>query len=316
MSKFDVEMLGETFEEEFQIVEFHYTELEKIRIDKYLASITDKSRTELKGLFDDGYVLVNQQVVKPSYLLSPSDYIVMSIPQPIISDVEKENIPLEIIYEDSDLIVVNKPSGMVVHPALGHQSGTLVNALMYHCQDLSKINGVIRPGIVHRIDKDTSGLLVVCKNDMSHREISNQLKEHKAERVYYAIVYGEITHNLGKVVAPIGRDYSNRQQMAVVEGGKPAVTHFRVVERFSGYTLIETRLETGRTHQIRVHLAYIGHPVLGDPVYGPRKVVGETGQFLHAKTLGFTHPRTGVYMEFTSELPQDFNKKIAELRLL
>ncbi len=288
---------------------------ESIRIDKYLASvIEDVTRSELKNYFTDGLITVNGKVAKASYTLSEGDLINIE-PREIVSlDIEKEDIPLDVVYEDSDVIVVNKPSGMVVHPAFGHYQGTLVNALMHHCDDLSGINGVIRAGIVHRIDKDTSGLLVACKNDLAHKSLSKQLKDKTTTRKYIAIVYGQIPHNLGKINAPIGRDENNRQKMAVVSGGKPAVTHFKVLERFKKFTLIECTLETGRTHQIRVHMSYIGYPVLGDPLYGPRKVYGNTGQFLHAKTLGFVHPRTNEYVEFSKDAPDIFYETLEEIK--
>ena len=225
----------------------------------------------------------------------------------------KENIPLDIVYEDDDLIVVNKPSGLVVHPAPGHTHGTLVNGLLYHCNQLSNMNGDIRAGIVHRIDKDTSGLLVVCKNNYAHRILAEQLKEKTTTRTYIAIVTGNISHNLGRIEAPIGRDPSNRQKMAVVQNGKPAVTHFKVLDRYRDFTLLELKLETGRTHQIRVHMAYINHPVVGDPLYGVKKQTTEFGQYLHAKTLGFIHPRTNEYMEFEVDLPEEFKIKLSEL---
>lgn len=288
---------------------------ESIRIDKYLASaIENVTRSELKNYFTDGLITVNGKVVKPSYTLSENDIINIEPREVVTLDVEKEDIPLDVVYEDSDVIVVNKPSGMVVHPAFGHYQGTLVNALMHHCDDLSGINGVIRAGIVHRIDKDTSGLLVACKNDLSHKSLSKQLKDKTTTRKYIAIVYGQIPHNLGKINAPIGRDENNRQKMAVVSGGKPAVTHFKVLERFKKFTLIECTLETGRTHQIRVHMSYIGYPVLGDPLYGPRKVYGNTGQFLHAKTLGFVHPRTNEYVEFSKDAPDIFYETLEEIK--
>ncbi len=288
---------------------------ESTRIDKYLASaIEDVTRSELKNYFTDGLITVNGKVVKPSYTLSEGDLINIEPREVISLDIEKEDIPLDVVYEDSDVIVVNKPSGMVVHPAFGHYQGTLVNALMHHCDDLSGINGVIRAGIVHRIDKDTSGLLVACKNDLAHKSLSKQLKDKTTTRKYIAIVYGQIPHNLGKINAPIGRDENNRQKMAVVSGGKPAVTHFKVLERFKKFTLIECTLETGRTHQIRVHMSYIGYPVLGDPLYGPRKVYGDTGQFLHAKTLGFVHPRTNEYVEFSKDAPSIFYETLEEIK--
>lgn len=288
---------------------------ESTRIDKYLAStIEDVTRSELKNYFTDGLITVNGKVVKPSYTLSEGDLINIEPREVISLDIEKEDIPLDVVYEDSDVIVVNKPSGMVVHPAFGHYQGTLVNALMHHCDDLSGINGVIRAGIVHRIDKDTSGLLVACKNDLAHKSLSKQLKDKTTTRKYIAIVYGQIPHNLGKINAPIGRDENNRQKMAVVSGGRPAVTHFKVLERFKKFTLIECTLETGRTHQIRVHMSYIGYPVLGDPLYGPRKVYGDTGQFLHAKTLGFVHPRTNEYVEFSKDAPSIFYETLEEIK--
>lgn len=288
---------------------------ESIRIDKYLAAaIENTTRSELKNYFTDGLITVNGKKVKASYTLNENDLIVIEEREVVTLDIEKEDIPLDVVYEDSDVIVVNKPSGMVVHPAFGHYQGTLVNALMHHCDDLSGINGVIRAGIVHRIDKDTSGLLVACKNDLAHKSLSKQLKDKTTTRKYIAIVCGQIPHNLGKINAPIGRDETNRQKMAVVSGGKPAVTHFKVLERFKKHTLIECTLETGRTHQIRVHMSYIGYPVLGDPLYGPRKVYGNTGQFLHAKTLGFVHPRTNEYVEFSKDAPSIFYETLEEIK--
>ena len=284
------------------------------RIDKYLADLIEEvSRTELKEYFNQGKILVNGKVVKPSYKLESNDVIIVEEIEQDEIDMVKENIPLDIVYEDDDLIVVNKPSGLVVHPAPGHTHGTLVNGLLYHCNQLSNMNGDIRAGIVHRIDKDTSGLLVVCKNNYAHRILAEQLKEKTTTRTYIAIVTGNISHNLGRIEAPIGRDPSNRQKMAVVQNGKPAVTHFKVLDRYRDFTLLELKLETGRTHQIRVHMAYINHPVVGDPLYGVKKQTTEFGQYLHAKTLGFIHPRTNEYMEFTSELPEEFLRKIDEL---
>lgn len=284
------------------------------RIDKYLADLIEEvSRTELKEYFNQGKILVNGKVVKPSYKLETNDVIIVEEIEQDEIDMVKENIPLDIVYEDDDLIVVNKPSGLVVHPAPGHTHGTLVNGLLYHCNQLSNMNGDIRAGIVHRIDKDTSGLLVVCKNNYAHRILAEQLKEKTTTRTYIAIVTGNISHNLGRIEAPIGRDPSNRQKMAVVQNGKPAVTHFKVLDRYRDFTLLELKLETGRTHQIRVHMAYINHPVVGDPLYGVKKQTTEFGQYLHAKTLGFIHPRTNEYMEFTSELPEEFLRKIDEL---
>ena len=286
------------------------------RIDKYLTTELNKSRTEIQNLLKEGKILVNNKSIKPSYTLVNQDIITVEEVMPIEAKIEKKDISLDIVYEDKDVIVVSKPSGMVVHPANGHYDDTLVNALMYHCTDLSSINGEIRPGIVHRIDKDTSGLLVACKNDYSHNFIAKQLKEKTTIRKYIAIVYGTFDHLFGKINAPISRDPLNRKKMAIVEGGKEAITHFKVLEKIGGYTLIECQLETGRTHQIRVHMAYINHPVLGDPLYGPKKQITEYGQYLHAKTLGFVHPSTNELVEFDSELPNEFINKLEELRNL
>lgn len=285
------------------------------RIDKYLAEVCeDLSRSELKDYFDDGLVHVGNKVVKPSFKIKDGDVIDLFPRENEVIDLVPENIDVEIVYEDEDVIVVNKPSGMVVHPAPGHYSGTLVNAMLYHCQKLSDLGGDVRAGIVHRIDKDTSGLLVICKTNLAHKSLSEQLKNKTTKRKYVAIVTGSISHNLGKINAPVGRDPDNRQKMAVVENGKNAVTHFRVLDRYRDFTLLELELETGRTHQIRVHMAFINHPVINDPLYGVKKQTTEFGQYLHAKTLGFEHPRTGKYMEFTSELPIEFTEKIEELK--
>ena len=286
------------------------------RVDKYIASeIDDFSRSFVQDLIKSGKVKVNDKVVKANYIVSLNDTICIEVPDPVLVDVKAEDIPLDIYYEDSDVIVVNKPSGMVVHPAVGNITGTLVNALMYHCNDLSGIGGEIRAGIVHRIDKDTSGLLVACKNDFAHKDLSLQFFNKTVERKYYAICSGVIPHNLGKIDAPIGRDLNDRQRMGIVENGKHAITHFKVIERFKQHTLIECELETGRTHQIRVHMKYIGYPVLGDPLYGYKKDVDlEYGQYLHAKTLGFIHPRTKEYLHFESPLPEYFLKKLEEVK--
>ena len=286
-----------------------------IRLDKFLSKeLEDISRTQIQDIIKSGKVLINDKVSKASTIIFENDIIQIEIPDPVEVEILAENIPLDIYYEDKDVIVVNKESGMVVHPAVGNYSGTLVNALMYHCKDLSGIGGVIRAGIVHRIDKETSGLLVSCKSDLAHKSLSEQFLNKSVKRKYYAVCYGEIGHNFGKIDAPIGRDPQNRQKMAVVEGGKNAITHFKVLERFNGFTLLELQLETGRTHQIRVHMSYIGYPVVGDPLYGPKKVIGKNGQFLHAKTLGFIHPRTGEELEFDSPLPDFFEEFLAELR--
>lgn len=289
------------------------------RIDKVLSEyFADYSRSFLKKLFEDGKITVNGKVIKQSYKLKVSDMIDISVPEPVNIDIEPENIPLDIIYEDDDVILVNKPKGMVVHPAPGHYSGTLVNGLMYHFKDsLSGINGEFRPGIVHRIDMDTTGILVVCKNDMAHRFLSEQLHEHSITRKYYAIVHGNIQQDNGTVDAPIGRSPKDRKKMAVnTRNGRSAVTHYRVLERFNGkYTYIECQLETGRTHQIRVHMSSIGHPILGDEVYGPKKCPFKLqGQTLHAGVLGFIHPSTGEYVEFHADLPGYFKELINKLR--
>lgn len=289
------------------------------RIDKMLSEyFADYSRSFLKKLFDDGLITVNNKSVKPSYKVKSADMIDISVPDPVNIDIAPENIPLDIIYEDDDIILVNKPKGMVVHPAPGHYGGTLVNGLMYHFGDsLSGINGEFRPGIVHRIDMDTTGVLVVCKNDSAHRSLSEQLHEHSITRKYYAIVHGNIQQNEGTVDAPIGRSPKDRKKMAVnTRNGRRAVTHYRVLERFGGrYTYIECQLETGRTHQIRVHMASIGHPILGDDVYGPKKCPFKLqGQTLHAGVLGFIHPSTGEYIEFKSDLPEYFKELLVKLR--
>lgn len=286
-----------------------------IRLDKILASeLEELSRTQIQEWISNGHVVVNHKVEKASYKVKIGDCIEIDVPKHVELDVEPEDIPLDIVYEDSDVIVINKPSGMTVHPSSGVMSGTLVNALLYHCKDLSGINGVNRPGIVHRIDKETSGLLMVAKNDKAHKSLSEQLKDHSVTRRYVALVHGSIPHEHGKIDAPIGRDSKDRQKMAVTkQNAKEAVTNFRVLERYKDMCLIECRLETGRTHQIRVHLSYIGYPVYGDPKYGLRKDDTTYGQYLHAKILGFVHPTTGKYMEFDSELPSYFKQKIAEL---
>lgn len=290
--------------------------LEELRVDKYIANNYDEvSRSELKYYFDEEKIVINGKIVKPSFKVVNGDIIDIFERDDYIIDLEKEEIPLEVVYEDDDIIVVNKPSGMVVHPAPGHYHGTLVNALLYHCSTLSNVGGDSRAGIVHRIDKDTSGLLVACKNNKAHRNLAEQFKNKETTcRKYYAIVVGSIGHNLGKINAPIGRDPNNRQKMAVVEGGKEAITHFKVLERFKNHTLIECKLETGRTHQIRVHMAYIGFPVLNDPMYGVRKQTTDFGQYLHAKTLGFVHPVSLEYIEFDSCLPEEFIEQLNSLR--
>ncbi|MDT8716608.1 RluA family pseudouridine synthase [Clostridium sp. 19966] len=281
-----------------------------MRIDKYLSElITDKSRSYIQEIINRGNVKVNDKIVKSNYKIKNADSILVDIPELEILSVEPEDIPLDIIYEDNDIIVVNKPQGMVVHPAVGNYSGTMVNALLAHCKDLSGINGVIRPGIVHRIDKDTSGVLVVAKNDCAHNSLSEQLKDHTMNRIYIALAEGVIKQDEGKVDALLGRHTVDRLKFAVVKDGKKAITHFKVLERYNNATLIQCKLETGRTHQIRVHMAHIGHPLVGDPLYGYKKQkFNLQGQMLHAKTLGFIHPTTHEYIEFNSELPGYFVK--------
>lgn len=285
------------------------------RIDKVLTGLfNDYSRSQIQLWLKDGVVLVNGQVVKANYKVKKNDEIVIAVPEPETLSIEAEDIPLEIVYEDEAVAVVNKPQGMVVHPSAGHPNGTMVNALMYHVKDLSTINGVVRPGIVHRIDKDTSGLLMVAKNDLAHESLAKQLKDKTSLRKYVALVHGVIPHEKGTINAPIGRSKVNRKMQAVREDGKPAVTHFNVLERFNDFTLVELTLETGRTHQIRVHMKYIGYPLAGDPVYGPSKTLKGNGQFLHAKLLGFTHPITGQEMVFEAPLPTIFEKTLEKLR--
>lgn len=287
---------------------------ESIRLDKYLANkLEEMTRTQIQALIETGCILVNGKVVKPSYVVKPGDFVEIEIPELIPSEIVPEDIPLDIYYEDSDLIVINKPAGLVVHPAAGNPNGTLVNALLHHCGDLSGIGGVTRPGIVHRLDKGTSGLLVACKNDFAHRALSRDFAKHRVTRKYHAVVHGVIEHNFGRIEAPIGRSLQDRKLMAVVERGKDAVTNFRVLERFSENTYLELALETGRTHQIRVHMQYIGHPVVGDHQYGKKKDTYPQ-ILLHAKTLGFTHPRTGKHMEWSSPLPDYFENYLNEQR--
>ncbi|MDL5611271.1 RluA family pseudouridine synthase [Bacillus halotolerans] len=285
------------------------------RIDKFLAS-TDNgwSRTQVQLWVKDGQVVVNGSPVKSNYKIQPGDQVTVTVPEPEALDVLAEPMDLDIYYEDQDVLVVNKPRGMVVHPAPGHLTGTLVNGLMAHCTDLSGINGVMRPGIVHRIDKDTSGLLMVAKNDMAHESLVNQLVNKTVTRKYTAVVHGLISHDDGTIDAPIGRDKKDRQSMTVTRDGKNAVTHFHVLDRFQEFTLVECQLETGRTHQIRVHMKYIGFPLAGDPKYGPRKTIDFNGQALHAGILGFQHPRTDEYIEFEAPLPEDMSALIENLR--
>lgn len=286
------------------------------RIDKFAAECAEEgvSRTQVQDWIRSGHVTVNGAAVKPNYRLAEGDVVAMMPPEPEDADVQPEPIPLHIVYEDRDVIVVDKPRGMVVHPAHGHLSGTLVNALLHHCRDLSGINGRLRPGIVHRIDKDTTGLLAAAKNDLAHVSLSEQLKAHTVERAYIALVHGNLPHDQGTIDAPIGRDPRDRKRFAVVPGGKPSVTHFAVLERFGDYTLVRLNLETGRTHQIRVHMKYIGYPLAGDPIYGRAKTVPLDGQALHAAALGFVHPRSREKLRFESPLPDDFRAVLEMLR--
>ena len=280
------------------------------RVDKFLSEQCEEySRSFLQKLMKSGGDFADGRPVKASYRVSEGDRLTFEVPEAVEPEILAENIPLDILYEDRDVILVNKPKGMVVHPAAGHYTGTLVNALMYHCrEDLSGINGVLRPGIVHRIDMDTTGVLIACKNDQAHNSIAAQLKEHSITRRYQAIVHGVVKEDEGVVDAPIGRHPQDRKKMCINhQNGKSAVTHYRVLKRFSGFTHIECRLETGRTHQIRVHMASLGHPLLGDQVYGPARCPYKLqGQTLHAGILGFIHPTTGAYMEFTAPLPEYF----------
>ena len=288
-----------------------------MRIDKYLIeAFSEYSRSYFQKLIKDEAVFVNLKPIKANYKVNTGERIKIVLPEPISLDVEPENIPLDIIYEDDDILLINKPKDMVVHPSAGHESGTIVNAVMYHCKDnLSSINGVMRPGIVHRIDKDTTGVIVICKNDMAHNSLAIQLKDHSITRKYHAIVYNNIKEDEGTVDAIIGRSPTDRKKMAVgVKNGREAVTHYKVLKRFGKYTYIECTLETGRTHQIRVHMTSIGHPLLGDTVYGPAKAYpGLVGQTLHAKVLGFIHPTTGEYVEFETPLPDYFIELLNKL---
>lgn len=289
-----------------------------LRIDKFLAEqLPDQSRSYLQKLLKDGKVSVNDKTVKANYKVQLSDVIRFELPDPEVPDILPEDIPLDILYEDDDVLLINKPKGMVVHPSAGHYTHTIVNAVMYHCKDhLSGINGVMRPGIVHRIDMDTTGVIVICKNDSAHQSLAEQLKEHSITRKYRALVHGNLKEDQGTIEGPIGRHPVDRKKMAINrQNGKPAVTHYKVLERFGSYTFVECQLETGRTHQIRVHMASIGHPLVGDIAYGPAKCPFRLqGQCLHAMVLGFIHPRTGKYMEFTAPLPEYLTKLLENLK--
>ncbi|WP_192986927.1 RluA family pseudouridine synthase [Carnobacterium mobile] len=288
---------------------------EKGRLDKVLVELLPAiTRSHIQQWIKEGAVTVNDKQVKANYHVQAGDTIYIEEPELVPLDVQAENIPIEVVYEDDDLLVVNKPQGMVVHPSAGHQTGTLVNALMYHTKNLSGINGTIRPGIVHRIDKDTSGLLMVAKNERAHEKLAAQLKDHTSLREYYALVHGVIPHDKGTIDAPLGRSKNDRKKQDIIDDGRSAITHFQVLERFNDFTLVSLQLETGRTHQIRVHMKYIGYPLAGDPTYGPRKTLPGNGQFLHARVLGFNHPTTGEFLTFEAPLPEIFENTLAELR--
>ena len=303
-------MRTETFEVSY--------EFEGERLDKYISMLfAEQSRSFFQKLIKDGHVSVNNKLEKANYRLKLEDFVQIEIPDAVEAQIQPENIPLDILYEDEDLLVVNKPKGMVVHPSAGHYTGTLVNAVMYHCKNsLSGINGEIRPGIVHRIDMDTTGSLIVCKNDESHLAIAEQIKIHSINRIYRGIVCGVVKEEEGTIHAPIGRHPIDRKKMAINEkNGKDAITHYKVLERFEKYTYIEFKLETGRTHQIRVHMASIGQPLLGDPLYSNGKSSYKLqGQTLHAMTIGFIHPKTGKYIEISAPLPEYFEKILRDNR--
>ncbi len=286
------------------------------RIDKLLPEFNNEwSRSQIQDLIKEDLVTVNEKVIKSNYKVKLNDLIIVTEKEVVEADIQPENLNLDIYYEDEDVAIVYKPKGMVVHPSPGHYSGTLVNGLMYQIKDLSGINGEIRPGIVHRIDKDTSGLLMVAKNDIAHRGLVEQLMDKSVKRKYTALVHGNIPHDYGTIDAPIGRNEKDRQSMDIVDNGKEAVTHFNVLEHFNDYTLIECQLETGRTHQIRVHMKYIGFPLVGDPKYGPRKTLDIGGQALHAGVIGFEHPVTHEYIERQAELPKEFETLLEDIRL-
>jgi 23S rRNA pseudouridine1911/1915/1917 synthase len=290
--------------------------MEGERLDSFVAEMLESlSRSSVKLLNDQDKIKVNGKSVKASYRVHEGDEIVVVIPEPHSIDIKPQNLPLKILYQDEDVVVLDKAKGMVVHPAHGNWDNTLVNALMFHVRDLSGINGELRPGIVHRLDKDTSGVMMAAKNDAAHRSLAEQIKVHSINREYIALVHGNIKENLGSIDAPIGRSQADRKKMSVTADGRPAVSNYEVMERFGAYTLVKVKLLTGRTHQIRVHFAYIQHPVVGDAVYGSgKKHFNLTSQALHAYLLGFIHPRSGEYMEFTCPLPEYFERILAELR--
>lgn len=321
----DLEHAEETGEDETEIGSVQVMEWTidaedaKTRIDKYITDLLPEgfSRSQVQQWITDGLVTVDGKVIKANHKLLENEQIIVQLPSLATVEIEAQDIPLDIVYEDSDVIVINKPRGMVVHPAVGHSSDTMVNALMYHCKDLSGINGEVRPGIVHRIDKDTTGLLMAAKNDKAHASLSEQLKNHTVTRKYIALVHGNIEHDQGTIDAPIGRSPQNRKMFTVTEkNSKHAVTHFVVTERFGDFTLVELRLETGRTHQIRVHMKFIDHPLVADPMYGRVRAKASTldGQALHAAVLGFIHPTTGEYLEFQAPIPDDLEQVLLSLR--
>lgn len=321
----DLEHAKETGEDETEIGSVQVMEWTiaaedaKTRIDKYITDLLPEgfSRSQVQQWITDGLVTVDGKVIKANHKLLENEQIIVQLPSLATVEIEAQDIPLDIVYEDSDVIVINKPRGMVVHPAVGHSSDTMVNALMYHCKDLSGINGEVRPGIVHRIDKDTTGLLMAAKNDKAHASLSEQLKNHTVTRKYIALVHGNVEHDQGTIDAPIGRATQNRKMFTVTEkNSKHAVTHFVVTERFGDFTLVELRLETGRTHQIRVHMKFIDHPLVADPMYGRVRAKSSTlnGQALHAAVLGFVHPTTGEYLEFQAPVPDDLEEVLLSLR--
>ena len=311
-----MESIGNGISDEREILTITENEAGQ-RADVVLASMLELTRSNMQKLLDEGRAVKGTKVIKSNYKVKLGDEIIVNLPEPQPLDVQPENIPLDIIYEDEDVVVVNKARGMVVHPAAGNYSGTLVNALLYHCKNLSGINGVIRPGIVHRLDKDTSGIMICAKNDAAHVSLSEQIQSKTAQRTYLAVVRGNIKTDSGVIETQISRDKDDRKKMAVVkEGGRNAITEYEVVERFGKYTIVKCKLKTGRTHQIRVHMEYLGYPLVGDPKYSPMKTpFSINGQALHSLTLAFDHPRTGERMEFEAKLPEDLHKIVTRLRL-
>lgn len=311
-----MESIGNGISDEREILTITENEAGQ-RADVVLAAMLELTRSNMQKLLDEGRAVKGTKVIKSNYKVKLGDEIIVTLPEPQPLDVQPENIPLDIIYEDEDVVVVNKARGMVVHPAAGNYSGTLVNALLYHCKNLSGINGVIRPGIVHRLDKDTSGIMICAKNDAAHVSLSGQIQSKTAQRTYLAVVRGNIKTDSGVIETQIARDKDDRKKMAVVkEGGRNAITEYEVVERFGKYTIVKCKLKTGRTHQIRVHMEYLGYPLVGDPKYSPMKTpFSINGQALHSLTLAFDHPRTGERMEFEAKLPEDLHKIVTRLRL-